>query len=378
MQSDRAASLIFWLLPVWLVLQLCVFAVIGVQSASDTGRYLAGADALLAGTALPGKSGSYLGYNLFVAVFRFAGLGSTAVVLGQILLAGIACISMYFIGVKLAGPRAGLAAAALYAVYPDVQMWNFYILTESVFISMLIISTGLLVHARGPGGYLIAAPVILFTMVVRPNGVILAVAVFAFIVFRMIRQRRYGLLLALGVSCAIGAAFAVGALSDRLAHENIGAHLREGTVIWGYQGLRLPMALDAVPEAGHVGIAELIGLMAVDPPGFIRLFLVRIAASIVHARPYWSLLHNAFTLITLAAIYFYAWRGVRQSGPGDVVVLALSMVAAQGAVVGATFADWDGRHLAAVLPMVFLMAAPALASSVGGLSGTVRRCSRGS
>jgi hypothetical protein len=360
----RALNTVFRLLPLWVLLQVGILAVLGVHSASDTGRYLAGADALLNGTALPGKSGSYLGYNMFVAVFRFAGLGQAAIVAGQILLAAVACVCMFILGSRLGGARAGLLAAGLYAVYPDVQMWNFYVLTESVFISMLVISVCLVITARGPVGYALAVPVIVFTILVRPNGIILAVALFVFAVFRMIQRRRYAMLLVLGLGAAALALVAVSAVSDRLAHENIGTHLRNGTIIWGYQDLRLPMALAGVPEVKYVGLGELFRLVAADPLGFVKLSVARVATFFVHARPYWSPLHNAFTLVTLTTIYAYAWRGARQSGPQDLVVIALSLVAAQAAIVGATFADWDGRHLDAVLPMLFILAAVALDRSI--------------
>ncbi|MDZ7842831.1 MAG: hypothetical protein U5R46_18715 [Gammaproteobacteria bacterium] len=361
MDHARAQNTVFRLLPLWVLVQIGILSVLGVHYASDTGRYLAGADALLNGTALPGKSGSYLGYNMFVAVFRFSGLGPAAIVAGQILLAAVACVCMFHLGSKLGGARAGLLAAGLYAVYPDVQMWNFYVLTESIFISMLIISVFLLVNVRGPVGYALVVPVVVFTILVRPNGIILAAAVFAFAVFRMFQRRRYAMLLVLGLGAAVLALIAVSAVSDRLAHENIGNHLRTGTVIWGYEGLRFPMALADVPEVRSVGLGEFVGLIAADPVGFVKLAAARLAAFFVHARPYWSPLHNAFTLVTLAVIYALAWRGARQSGLQDLVVVALSLVAAQAAIVGATFADWDGRHLDAVLPMLFVLAAAALA-----------------
>lgn len=376
MDHARTLNTVLRLLPLWVLLQLGILAVLGVQSASDTGRYFAGADALLNGTALPGKSGSYLGYNMFVAVFRFAGLGPAAIVAGQILLSAVACVCMYIIGSKLGGARAGLLAAGLYALYPDVQMWNFYVLTESVFISMLVISVCLLVTARGPVGYALAAPVVVFTILVRPNGIILAAAVSAFVVFRMIQRRRYAMLLVLGLAAAALAMVAVSTVSDRLAHEEIGTHLRNGTVIWGYEDLRFPMALGDVPAARYVGLGELVRLVAADPTGFVKLSVARVAVFIVHARPYWSPLHNAFTLITLTAIYAYAWRGARQSGLQDLVVIALSLVAAQAAIVGATFADWDGRHLDAVLPMLFVLAAAALDGSISRLHEAVGPGSR--
>jgi hypothetical protein len=54
---------------VWALVQAVLFGRLGVRAGGDTGRYLDAAEALLRGEwPAAGKAGSYLGYDLFVAV----------------------------------------------------------------------------------------------------------------------------------------------------------------------------------------------------------------------------------------------------------------------------------------------------------------------
>lgn len=357
----------------WVAVQLVLLMLFDVQPAADTGRYLNGADALLVGSHLPGKAGSYLGYVCFVAVFRLAGLGAQAIVVGQILLSAAAALCMYRLALTCWGERAGWIAAGLYMLYPDVQMWNFYILTDSVFISLLVIGAYLVVRADSAGRWALALLVVGALALVRPNGVIAGAAMVLLLVWRMLRSGRTGTLVAVGAAGVVLGAVAFKPLAAMLTLERLETHLAEGTIIWGYDGFRLPVALPGRSDAARGGPYAIAAALTADPVGFLQLFSARIAVFFGHARPYWSPLHNAFTFSTLAVVYVLACVGAVRYRRHDAVVLAGALILLQAMVVGLTFADWDGRHLDAVLPMIFLIAAP---GAVRALDALVDRCTR--
>ncbi len=134
--------LITALVTMWFAMQFWLFYTGGIRPAGDTGRYIGAAEILLSGH-LPtgGKAMSYLAYDGFVAIFIAYDWGQAGIVIAQVLISGIAAFTLYLLASQLYDWRAGLLAAFLFVGFPDLQKWNYYILTESLFISTIIFIT---------------------------------------------------------------------------------------------------------------------------------------------------------------------------------------------------------------------------------------------
>lgn len=369
--SDRfwAAGLVA---VVWLLVQAALFVQGGIRSGGDTGRYLEGAEALLRGAWPSGKAASYLGYDAFVTLFMGSGLGRMGIVAAQVALSGLAAFALYRLAARLYEPRAGLLAALCYVAYPPIQRWNFYILTDSLFVSSAVVSAWLVVRARGLWGWVAAGLAVLGASAVRPHGLGLLVAATAYGGWTLWRTRRHVLLGVLG-AVVVAAAPGVLAVAGRaLAREHLLEHYVRGTVVWGYDALNRPLPA-APPQAAAPGTNPLVGLVAfaAERPGHVaRLAALRLGYEYFQVRPYYSPRHNAALLATLLPAYLLALGGLarRVSDPPARAYL-LAIVLAQSLAVALTFADWDGRHLAVVLPFAFLFAGAGLSSVLERMHG---------
>jgi hypothetical protein len=342
----------------WLALQGALLVAMGVRRGGDSGRYLSAARDLLDGALPAGKAVSYLGYDAFVAVFLGVGLGPASVVAAQIALSGTAGWCLYRIGETTFDARAGTIAAALFLLYPSLQMWNVYLLTESLFVSSVVIAAWLLIRARGPWGYVAAVAAVGFATLVRPHGVVVPAAALAFVVARMWTEGRRAAAWTLVGAVACLAPFAYMVVGQMLAFENPLAHFLSGTVIWGADTPRLhaPVGAGAGSPSDNP-IAQTLQFAAQEPVYFTRLAAAKLFWFFARGRPYYSDLHNAFIAATLVPLYLLALRGafVRMRRPA-VRWLLLGIWLLPALVAALTFADWDSRHSLVTLPVVFLLA----------------------
>ena len=125
----------------WICSQTLSLIHYGFREGGDTGRYLSGANMLINGKLQVDDQLSYLGYDMFVALCLFFGGGEVGVVLVQMALTAIAAYCIFKTGETLFDYRSGAIASFAYIAYPPIHEWDFFILTDSLFTTMLIIST---------------------------------------------------------------------------------------------------------------------------------------------------------------------------------------------------------------------------------------------
>ena len=111
---------------------------LGYIMGGDSSRYIDGANNILNWKLPDGKGTSYLGYIIYIAIFKYFKLDLTYVVLSQILLTFTSSICIYKITKKITSQSISIFVLSLYLFYFPLQMWNFYILTETIFICLII------------------------------------------------------------------------------------------------------------------------------------------------------------------------------------------------------------------------------------------------
>jgi 4-amino-4-deoxy-L-arabinose transferase-like glycosyltransferase len=111
---------------------------------------------------------------LFLALVYFLfGYSHMAVKVVQQGIDLISCLLVYGIGRELVNPRAGLAAALLFAAYPAYTRYSLAVMTETLFLFLLIASLFLLARTTRSGASadaLVAGLVTGLSVLVRPAG----------------------------------------------------------------------------------------------------------------------------------------------------------------------------------------------------------------
>ncbi|HYE80340.1 MAG TPA: hypothetical protein VEI97_20375, partial [bacterium] len=189
------------LVALWLAAQLLALHQ-GPRVVYDSHRYLGYAQQLVDGWGIGSTHNvRYLGYAAYLSAFLRAGLGLWPIILGQTLLSGLATVAYYraFRYLTPADWRPAVLATALTIAWPDLQRFNAYLLTESLFASAVMVSFWAVARLRQPRHVLLALPVFLAATLLRPNGFLVPAAAAATLLYgvwhRSARPGRIGLAL---------------------------------------------------------------------------------------------------------------------------------------------------------------------------------------
>ncbi|WP_223651977.1 hypothetical protein [Hymenobacter psoromatis] len=365
------------LLGLWLLVQAAFLVKFhGPHYANDSARYLGYATNLaqhgyyrlepsegrLADDFQYVHNQRYILYPWYQSVWLRLHAGWWGIVLGQIAVSGLAAAALYAAVRRLAGGRRGAAALAtgLFVLWPDVQQFNCYLLTESLFISLSVFSFWALVRVRGGGGraWVVLIGCLLLTALVRPNGFVVAAAagLAGLAALYTTRRRLFWGLIGAGV---LAAPLAVWWLNYQLVsffivETYMRGELMFATPVWAIH----PSAPLVLPPAG-IGQMSRVLYFAAHNPGFLaQLMLGKFLVFFSSIKPYYSLIHRLVSVFMLWPLYYLAVRGTRRAAawqPARAFLAAVPLL--QAAIVMLTVDDYDVRFLAPVLPFVFVLAA---------------------
>ncbi|GAB3300575.1 hypothetical protein [Hymenobacter tenuis] len=356
-----------WLLGgLWVLMQVSLlWQHHGPRYVNDSGRYLA------YGTRIAQEwyfehdhNLRYVGYPLFVSFWLKLGTGYWGIVLGQMGISAVAARAFYQIIRRLTPAAddwrpAALATAALVG-WRDAQQFNVYILTESLFTSLSILSFWALVRARrGPGSrWLAVGLLVVLAGIVRPNGfVVPAAAVVAVLAgLRQLPGRKayHQALLALVLLTPVWWIILNKLL---LTFTLVETYLR-GEIIYGYTPWVVePTEPMLFPPDGLPPVFRLGYFILANPVYFAKLAALKGGLFFSYVKFYYSWTHSILIVLFIYPCYWLALRGLRTSAVWlPARVFLASMILLQGLVVMMTVEDWDVRFLLPLLPCVFALA----------------------
>ena len=336
----------------------------GPHFANDSARYLQYAtDIAERGYFAPGHNLRYVLYPLFQSIWLWLGLGWWGIVAGQMVISALATRAIYQGTYRLAAgqrPEAALATL-LFIAWPDIQQFNVFLLTESLFISLVALSFGAFSRVRNGRGkdwaWLIV--VLMFTALARPNGFMvgLAAGLAGLDVLRRRRDHRpwrAALLLLVLLSPLLWMA-----LNHQLATYYLMDTYQRGELIFRYQLWAVHQAQPLnMPPPGTGPAARVLYFAVHNPTYLARLMLGKLFIFISYLKPHYSLVHRVVGVLVLWPAYWLAARATWRTAiwrPARVFLAVVFLL--QTAIIMLTVDDWDVRFLAPVLPVVFVLAA---------------------
>lgn len=331
----------------------------GVKYWLDTDRYLWGAESILDGSGLEGRQFQFIGYILIIALTKLLSLPDISIIIIQLGLSVFAAYALYDT-VKLISKSksAGIFALALFMCNPFIVKWHLYILTESVYTSMLIIFLWRLINMiqiRKVSNYIWVIISLIITMSVRPNGWILLPVFAGFFIysFSFNKTLKFGLT----VSCLIAFIIVLGganSLRDSVQITTPVQNLQEGITVWGHPELNLDMPKESgIDNTKWTGGLEYV---AKHPLASIKLGATRIWYTIIHVRPYHSQLYKIRVLFWIIPAYILAIISLLQIKKKPEVFASLSIILAHYIVIALSYAEHDSRFEIYILPIFYVLA----------------------
>jgi hypothetical protein len=348
------------LILAWLVLHVVLFYVHGVRHSGDTKYYLRYATNIVDNFYFANNYQlKYVGYPIFLAILFKCGFGLKGVVVVQTLISGIATVYFYKATKLLAGNiLAPVLATFLLIGWYDLQMFHAFILTESLYISLLLFAFYLLVQAQTVRASLWALPVLLFVALVRPNGFIAVVAYCGYLFFwaytaAPTKQARLKLVLLTTVIPILTIL-----VVDRylLREFTIVETYEKGEVIYMYKGLLIqPDKPLVMPPADASPLSKMYLFIRDNTSYFFRMSGWRFLLFWGNIKPFFSVLHNLVIVAVLYPLYFFTGKALfsnRISAP--LRAFAALLLLQQAFITTVTSEDWGGRFLMSVIAFVFM------------------------
>ncbi|WP_299819763.1 hypothetical protein [uncultured Pontibacter sp.] len=345
----------------FLLVQVLLHYKFGVKIMYDSTRYIWFAKELEAGVWPGGYVNWYAAYCVVIFLAHVSGTGYAAVVLLQVIVAFAALYCLFQAVFELSGSLArAFVIAFLFGTSYQVQLWNTYILTESLFISCILIFAYLLYKSNAKKLLLLAVlPLLVFTVLLRPNGFLLAGSLVLYFIVYAWHTNKYVAKLLIG---ATGVA-AVGLLF--FLNSNIAAFVEffklsylNGEIICGYNGLTISPDNNLTYEDDNYTLSVVYELISADVLYFFRLALAKFFFLFSDVRPYYTLSHNLYIVGFLAVVYTLMFRnvwGFIQKQPALFVFLG-SFILLNAGLIMITYTDWDGRFLAPLIGPMLLIA----------------------
>jgi hypothetical protein len=337
----------------WMLTQIIAWLHFGVKTGVDTSGYVSDAMAIRNGDWSAVELPHYVSYSLLLAgVIAVTGSFSNMVVV-QVILSLVSVLLLYRLTFSISRSAfSAFVGAMLFVVWPDVSQWNFFIYTDSAFTSLVVISIALLHFSKYPLQYVLVAVLIVFTIFIRPVGVVFFLSILIYLLnrFREIAPARLiaGAFIVIGL---ITVNFIMrGSIDSFLSSYKNAEIIYPGVNV----GVQAPADI-SVPASGNQPVVRLILFVISNPVYFLKLFSMKVAFFVGHVKPYFSVSHNILIGIFLYPLYIMAVPGVLSLNNSQLRSFAVSFIGLQVVMVGLTSENWDGRFLLPVLPWVFIL-----------------------
>ena len=177
---------------------------------------------------------SYLGIIYLLSFFEYFTIQLKFFVYFQILLTFVSALCLYKITFKIFCKEAGIIALILFLFYFPIQIRNFYILTDLIFIDLTIIIFFFIIFINKI--HLVLA--VLFTIInlfVRPHGTIIIPSIFIVVLFYLYFEKKHKIfyfVFVLGFIISIPLIYFTNIL---LKNEDVVGTLLKGDIIWGFK-----------------------------------------------------------------------------------------------------------------------------------------------
>jgi hypothetical protein len=368
-RNERTGIYILFL--TWVISNIIAYFYFGIMISVDSELYIDNANSITIGDWPQNREFFYSAYSSIIAVLIFFRLKVTWIVLFQIIISGMAIISIYKITQRISKNNiAPFIACSLYLLWYEFQQWNLIVYTDSLFANSVVIAVFLLISAKNKRGYFFATILITFVVLIRPTGVGFLIAILGYILYDIIHLNREKpifnvlvLILFFGFSLIILNEVLRGFITSFMySYANAEIIYPKISI-----GIEKPEGLD-LPNDTFQPLIQLMLFIIRNPYYMVKISIIKGLLFLAHIKPYYSLLHNVFIACFLYPIYYFTIQGFKSISKNKINVFTVVFLVFQFLAISLTSENWDGRFLLPILPWIFIYASIGI-SQIFYLSG---------
>ncbi len=331
----------------------------GVKLGNDSYLYLNLTKNIIDGNSSFLDYKSKFGYLLFLVPFLFFELPLVYVVYFQIILTAVGAFCLYKITEKYFEKPSAIICIFIFLFYFPIQIRNFYILTEILFIDLSLILTFFIVFFKKK--YIPIIIILLISLIsIRPNGILfpfslMLCTLYFLIVYKMRKYLSLFLILIVIISLPI-----YQLINEYFENLNFIDSLNRG-IIWGWSFENNKvckascLSIELINNNYNNNLFGYFQFVITNFYEYFKLFFLKIFWLIARARPYYSDLHNYYIIIfNVIIIPGFVYGFIKRPRNSFSVNFILFFILFSIILVGLTFADWSGRFSLYFLPFVMI------------------------
>jgi hypothetical protein len=350
----------------FLTIHVALFYVYGIRHLYDGESYLSDARTFLSNGTLFNEHNFF--YSLHVLVLScFLFLFPNTIVpflVFQIILSGLAAIALYHTSFKLYGRKAALITALIFSIWWDNIHWNVTPMTESLFCSVTCFLIYRLSKFKNSRSDFLSIFILLFVGIsLRPTGLLLISGVLAFLLtyyWQEIKPRGV-VMVSLGVSIIFTMLvsayylFQMWDFSEQYLKGNIVTYVDVNENHFNTSWLRIPPGHSEAVNNADSSIERILLYVYHNPVEFTKAAFLKVFFLLSGIRPYYSTVHNVFTIVWMSVIYAGFYFGMKKLEITPVVVFLLATIMFNCLLVGISTVDWDNRFYIPMEPGIVLI-----------------------
>lgn len=358
LHSSVARRPLFYIFTVFLVVQLILFLKIGIFTDLEAKKYITQGNILYE----TGKLGEtkyifYLPVIFLVYLCRLLNSSYHLIIIVQVIVSGLSLWCFYKLGRSIAGAAVAFYASLFLALFIPLQSWNFYLYSDSIFISLSLIYTYVIYEnsSKGIKGTFIILSFLVLLFFCRPHGLLFIPPTIIYFLFRNQTKAQLFSSIALclgllgGMYLLLNTAFTGGEDMDAMK-----PFIEEHIICF------VPMkpegaSLNVVKTASPV--YDIFYYIFHNPSHFVRLMFLKLGSFFNMTRSYYSVGHNIFLSFFMVPVYALGLVGliwyIKPFKDFKIFFIALLTLYP----LGATFQcdDWHSRFTMVVFPYILLL-----------------------
>ncbi len=328
----------------------------GYKLGNDSIRYIDAGRDILKFNLPEGKALSYLSYDLIVAFGLYFNQNLFNVVLIQIFLTAISAYCLYKLTSIIFTQTTGIICFLIFLFYPDIQIRNFYILTESIIISIPIISF-FFIYSKNKYVFLLGMLLLLFACFIRPHAIVIFPLIIFIIYFKLQKLDNKFFIKLFYLILLFFIPLLIYLINYLLTKEGILNTLISGEIIKEYQDLKIKNPPELVYSNKSESLLDIILIFYEYPIFFIKVFLTKFYWFFVRIRPYYSDIHNLIIIFTTVPLYIFFISGIFLSTKAiKLKFILLLYIFLTTISVCLTTVDWSGRFILPIIPFICIFA----------------------
>jgi hypothetical protein len=347
----------------------------GIIQANDSVRYLEISDKLAHFQVLEQRDLLYLGYCVFLAFFQFCNFSIGGIVLVQLGLAFLGLICFYKSATLISKkPIVAFLTSLVFLAFIDIHRWNFYILTESFYFSVLLMAFYFWIKFDRQKSkndlylLLFLAFIILFS---RPVGFVFCLTIATYFYVALYKNKLSKIVNKLLIISSLCVCFLL--LNTVLNQFELAENYQRGEVIFNISKLKIyhnkELAMVKVPADLHLPseastLKKAVIFHLENPVFCAKLFFLKSIYFISHTKPYYSITHNIYLFLLLFPAYFGFFLNLKSDRKNTLTLVFFAYLVAHCLIIGFCCEDWDGRFFVSIVPVLFLVGYPKIISTI--------------